>query len=86
MKVSLALQKEITNYSSWELDTQLRFAQNAAFQYWSVFGLLASDHGDEELSEVIEAAKILREELENATEKATRLETELQLLQLEVAA
>ena len=82
MKVSLALQKEITNYSSWELDTQLRFAQNAAFQYWSVFGLLASDHGDEELSEVIEAAKILREELENAAEKATKLEASLNFFKL----
>ena len=84
MKANLSLQKETTYNCSWELDTQMRFVQNTAYLYWSNFNFFFYEDG--ELSDVVEVAKLLRLELENATEKVTRVEAELQFLQVEEAA
>ena len=62
----------------------MRFVQNTAYLYWSNFNFFFYEDG--ELSDVVEVAKLLRLELENATEKVTRVEAELQFLQVEEAA
>ena len=79
-------QMKETSDCSWELDTQLRFVQSAAHGYWCSFGLLADDYCEDDIREIIDAAEIVRKELENATDKAKRVEAELQFLQFAGAA
>jgi len=73
-------QQELTNNLNWKLETDLRFVQKAEFEYWNAFRYLGSDHM--QVSKVIRLAMILRTELENAAEKATKLEASLNFFKL----